>query len=553
MIVNGALLISVFLLVFIPQSPCLKVLFVTVGAAGHMTPVFELAKAMTMKSHNVTFLTDHMSRSYIDFTPYKSPSFQVVYGNDSSDAFRAEKAREQGMMSLFTDRSVLDVAPDLLPIFGAMIVPLLNKSMHLLTSDHFDVIVAGKMVLGITALCEKASIPCVIQVCAPVPNVFDFNLPNTFSFLTPDDMTETTTRLYQVAFTFRLLAKLLPKVAPVAYRVLQSLPQIPGSFLNTFTLKNLFFSKQTPLNLFSVPPSFGTPAYPHHYTKYLGAFIDDSVEADGDTELTRWITAKPTSSIVYGAFGSSSLIPRDRMKALITGLAMFALQQDDCFVLLALRSANYDTYLAVMNDLTDERVRSVLQDGQRVRIEQGFVPQKWILKQNSIKVFISHCGMGSLLESLHFSRPILCLPFNMEQFANAIIIAYTNVGRSLFEPPSRWKSLVSPYDVVHYRFAADNVVDHMSALWLNPTYTNAAVLMALEMKHAGGVQRAVEEIEHFVSLNGNLDRYAPFQSTLPFYQRYMLDLLLVFVLLPGWAFVYLARKCCKRQRKLKSD
>jgi len=40
------------------------------------------------------------------------------------------------------------------------------------------------------------------------------------------------------------------------------------------------------------------------------------------------------------------------------------------------------------------------------------------------------------------------------------------------------------------------------------------------MKHAGGVKRAIQQIELLVNLN----RYLPFHSILSFYQRYMIDL-----------------------------
>ncbi len=70
---------------FIPQSLCLNALFISVGGAGHVTPMFELAKAM--KNHNVTFLTLQSAQVYINLSSYSSPSFRVIYANDSSNAF----------------------------------------------------------------------------------------------------------------------------------------------------------------------------------------------------------------------------------------------------------------------------------------------------------------------------------------------------------------------------------------------------------------------------------------------------------------------------------
>jgi UDP:flavonoid glycosyltransferase YjiC (YdhE family) len=194
-----------------------------------------------------------------------------------------------------------------------------------------------------------------------------------------------------------------------------------------------------------------------------------------------------------------------------------------------------------------------LENEARVWIEKGFGKQKWILKQKSVKVFLSHCGMGSTMEGLYFAKPILGMPFNAEQFANAITIESSNVGRSLFEPPSAIQNLLYPYDVVQYTFTAESVTNKMLDLWINAAYEKAAQQMSLEMKHAGGVKRAVEEIEFFVNLNGNLGRFAPFESTLSFYQRYMLDLLLVFIFLPGLIITYIVSQYCRRQRKTKTD
>jgi glucuronosyltransferase len=218
-----------------------------------------------------------------------------------------------------------------------------------------------------------------------------------------------------------------------------------------------------------------------------------------------------------------------------------------------LRNANYDTYQAVLKDLPNDEIRKILENKQRVWIEKGFVKQKWILQQKSVKVFLSHCGMGSAMEALYYSKPILGMPFSIEQFTNAIAIENLNVGQSLFEPPSAIQNLLNPYDVAQYTFTAESVTSKILDLWMNVAYEKAAREMALEMKHAGGVKRAVEEIEFFVNLDGDLDRFAPFQSTLPFYQRYLLDLLLIFVILPGLIIIYIVSKCCKRRRKTKTD
>jgi hypothetical protein len=54
------------------------------------------------------------------------------------------------------------------------------------------------------------------------------------------------------------------------------------------------------------------------------------------------------------------------------------------------------------------------------------------------------------------------------------------------------------------------VKEKLLTLWNDKKYENAVKLMSLEIKHAGGLKRAVEEIEFFVNLQGNLDRFVPF-------------------------------------------
>ena len=303
-----------------------------------------------------------------------------------------------------------------------------------------------------------------------------------------------------------------------------------------------------------MPVSLYTPSYSDHYKKYLGAFVDDRLISDTDNDLTRWVKSKPVSSTVYAAFGSTSLISLERMSNLINGLAEFLLKVPHSAVLLAFRSANYDHYQRVVKEMTDDAFQNVLRSEDRIKIEKGFVNQKWILQQQSVKFFISHCGMGSALEALYFEKPLLCMPFNVEQFCNAIAVDNRGVGLSLFVPMlTPWQALVSPYDFRNYTFSATSVTSKLSAIWMNHSYTQAARLMSVEMKHAGGLKRAIDEIEFFVSLNGSLDRFAPFQSTLPFYQRSMLDLFVAFVALPLTVFVYVVVKCRCRSRKEKTD
>ncbi|CAF4871290.1 unnamed protein product [Rotaria sp. Silwood1] len=140
--------------------------------------------------------------------------------------------------------------------------------------------------------------------------------------------------------------------------------------------------------------------------------------------------------------------------------------------------------------------------------------------------------MSATVEGLYSQKSILCLPIQTDQFLNSIAIDNSGVAKSLFTPPCLWQSFLKPHDFHEYTFPSHSVTTKLLTMWRNITYEQAVRIVSLEMKHAGGVRRAVEEMEFLVDLNGDLERYAPFHSTLPFYQRYMLDLVLVYFVLP---------------------
>ncbi|CAF3007178.1 unnamed protein product [Rotaria sp. Silwood2] len=319
------------------------------------------------------------------------------------------------------------------------------------------------------------------------------------SFLSSKQITQFKYRIYNAAFHLRLIVSIGMKLLPLLPTFFRSPPQIPGRFYETLTLRNQIFTKTKCLELYSIPQTLFLSSDSDPYKKYLGAFIDESSTPNVKNDLARWIESKPTHSIIYVAFGSIARIQIDRIKSLIEGLLEFLLKTPTASILFAFRQYNYDNYQKVTNEIEAREYQRILLDEQRCRVENHFVPQKWLLQQNSVSLFISHCGMGSVGESLYFQKPILCLPLCKDQFVNAMAIDHSGVGQSLFVSPFLLQSLIQPDGFHYYTFSANDVTRKLFVMWKNTTYERAVQMISLEMKHAGGVKRAAHEIEFFVN------------------------------------------------------
>jgi glucuronosyltransferase len=44
------------------------------------------------------------------------------------------------------------------------------------------------------------------------------------------------------------------------------------------------------------------------------------------------------------------------------------------------------------------------------------------------KVFVSHCGINSVIEAVHNAVPLLCVPFMADQYYNSEALAKRNVA-----------------------------------------------------------------------------------------------------------------------------
>ncbi|CAH0489740.1 unnamed protein product [Peronospora farinosa] len=136
-----------------------------------------------------------------------------------------------------------------------------------------------------------------------------------------------------------------------------------------------------------------------------------------------------------------------------------------------------------------------------------------ILNHPSVRLVISHCGMASTQETLVMGKPLLCIPFLVDQPDVAARVVDAGAGLSLD------KNLLSgPY--VH---AA------VTELLTNTSYTRAARRVGSLLERAGGTSRAIDVID--AALRLGFDHLATLNLTAPWHKTTLLDVWAVYAAL----------------------
>ncbi|KAK4417003.1 putative UDP-rhamnose:rhamnosyltransferase 1 [Sesamum alatum] len=145
--------------------------------------------------------------------------------------------------------------------------------------------------------------------------------------------------------------------------------------------------------------------------------------SDGANEawmsIKNWLCSQNKQSVVYVALGSEVVLSRDQIIELAHGLELSGLP-----FLWVLRkpagSVEEDT--VELPDGFEERIKG------RGVVWKNWAPQLKILGHEAVGAFLTHCGWSSIVEGITFGRPLIMLPFVIDQGLNARILAEKQVG-----------------------------------------------------------------------------------------------------------------------------
>lgn len=114
-----------------------------------------------------------------------------------------------------------------------------------------------------------------------------------------------------------------------------------------------------------------------------------------------------------------------------------------------------------------------------------YIPQLEVLQMASL--FITHAGMGSIMESVHYGVPMIAVPQMAEQRTNAKRLQMLNLGKYL------------PREDV----TATNLLSCAREVKANPNYLRGISLLQKDIKNAGGSKAAANVFDRIMGMKGS--------------------------------------------------
>ncbi|MCD7448878.1 UDP-glycosyltransferase [Datura stramonium] len=132
-----------------------------------------------------------------------------------------------------------------------------------------------------------------------------------------------------------------------------------------------------------------------------------------DEKWANWLQQFRSGSVLFCAFGSQVILEKGQFQELILGI----------------ESTNLPFLIALKPPLGVKTVEEALPEGFEERtkgkgiVYGDFVPQIRILSHSSVGCFVSHCGFGSMWESLMSDCQIVLVPNLADQILNTRLLA----------------------------------------------------------------------------------------------------------------------------------
>lgn len=176
----------------------------------------------------------------------------------------------------------------------------------------------------------------------------------------------------------------------------------------------------------------------------------------------------------------------------------------------------------------------------------GWIPQNDLLANQNVRLFITHGGFNSVLEAVYHGKPMIVLPIDVDQPANAVAVAAKGYGIHL--------------DLIE--FTAQQLLESINKIVSQPEFTEQVLKASaiLKDKKESPGERVSFLINHVIKHGDAHLRTGAFQLSL--LEFLMFDIFFVFfVVLTILVFIFfiisccllrMTRRCCQKTKKIKT-
>ncbi|KAK4484697.1 hypothetical protein RD792_007289 [Penstemon davidsonii] len=144
-----------------------------------------------------------------------------------------------------------------------------------------------------------------------------------------------------------------------------------------------------------------------------GPVLPESPTGPLEEKWESWLNKFGAKSVVYCAFGSQLILQKNQFQEMVLGFEMTGLP----FFVAVSKPHGADSIEEALPEGFLERV------GDRGVIHGGWVQQTQFLNHPSVGCFVSHCGFGSMWESLLSDSQIVLVPRLADQILNTRLLA----------------------------------------------------------------------------------------------------------------------------------
>ncbi|ETL79389.1 hypothetical protein L917_19964 [Phytophthora nicotianae] len=499
------------------------IMFVSIAIKGHAQPLLRVASEMKERGYRVSFATHDSGREWAHAygVPFLSAGAFPISAEDLRVKLRAmtrDASNFRGILTMFNDIYVRAARP----MFDALLPKLENNGTN---TNVPDLLVMDIASVGAQDLAHKLKIPYILNS----PSLL-FDLGGAPSYVPAwgtgfSENMSLWNRCMNILFPRLLSVALTPPFMELnKMRYELDLPPFRSQhdlFKGARVILNTAFGLEHPQPLSplvdAVGPIMPVPGgnasklerqpLPSALLSWLDASIDSTPSlrlrqrsASHRAKSTEHDLETAAGGVVYLNLGTMAYIDAWQAQALVEGLLM----------------GPEDPPVKVLWILpTDQRgiLPPALPPSLVVKPPSSSLSNLEILSHPAVRLVVSHCGMVSAQEALVMGKPLLCIPFLVDQPDVAARVEDSGAGISLD------KNLLSgPY--VH---------GAVSELLTNSSYIRAARKVGTLLERAGGTNRAIDVID--AALRLGFDHLATLNLTAPWHKTALLDVWAVYAAL----------------------